>query len=426
MVDKRKRRASNHHNHPNTSKKAQKHHTGIYESIKNNKEAVALILILLLAVFLIAIFYAGVYWQFDDSTYVSFIQQINNHTFNPGSNPYAYGWLWPYFVFLGGIIFGFTSFGLVVPTALEYLSLIVLTYVLGSKVSKNKGVAIIAALLVCLFPFVVQYSTRLLNDMLLGVIATLSMIFFLSENKRVWILAGVMAGLLIYIKMIGLAYILPFGICALLSKKRKYVVWSMIITILLYTLPFLFLLHNPLYPFQNYGNDQNMISPATLHSNIEVLLLMMDFIQIKGSASLLYQDYSLGLLTVFTIIGTVIAAISKNRKIIYVAVLFWVFLLYLFFGTISLSRYVVAAVIIRYFILVAAPMAILISYSIISIANYMQTKVGGNRRWFGAAVVILLLILILLSLNQAYVLVFYYNTMIRQSPFGPPWWLKSY
>lgn len=424
MVGKKRGGARKPHVPSTANKKTQKRPSGIYEAIKDNKEIIALALILLLAVFLMGLFYSGIYWQFDDANYVLFIQQINSHTFNPGLNSYAYGWLFPYFVFFGGLVFGFTYTGLVIPTAIEYLSLIVLTYILCTRATKQKSVAIIAALMVCIFPFVVQYSTRLLDDMLLGVIATLSMIFFLSNDKKAWVLAGIMAGLLIYIKLLGLAYILPFLICALISKKRKYVVVSMIVTMALYTLPFAFLFHNPLYPFQNYGNIQTEISPATLQSNTVVLLLMTGLIQVRGTAPVFYQDYSLGLLMLFVFMGTVTAINNKNKSMFYVAVLFWGFLLYLFFGTISISHYVLAAVILRYFILVAAPMAILASYSIVSIATYVQTKLNSGN-WLGAVVVVFLLFLILLSLVQAYVLVFLYNTLIRNTPRMVSWLGRS-
>ena len=87
----------------------------------------------------------------------------------------------------------------------------------------------VSAFLIATAPFVVGYSTRVLPDMALGVIAGFSILFFVcaQENRRgkyLYFLSGVFAALTVYIKFIGLAYVLLFLVCLTfyrLTGKRR-------------------------------------------------------------------------------------------------------------------------------------------------------------------------------------------------------------
>ncbi len=375
----------------------------------------ALWLIILLGVVLIATFYTGPYLRFDDARYMAFVSQISFHIFNPVASPWAYGWLFPYLVFISGSIFGMTASGMIIFTALEYLSLIGLAYLLALRVGGNRKTALLAAFLVCIFPFTIQYSTRLLDDLLMGVIASLSIVFFLSGRKLDWVFAGVMAGMLLYIKPIALAFLVPFFICALLTKKRVYIIVPMILAIVGYTIPFIILVHNPLYPFQNYGTIQGMISPNTFMNNFFGLTIMASVFQTVGNIAMDYQTYQLGLLLWLALLGSLLAVRYKHRGMLMLAGIFWFFLLYLAFGSISLSHYTAGSLITRYLDLVAAPMAVLVAYAMVNVAG--KFPIRGRGGWVRIAVFVVLLALVLIAMIHTYRLVYYYNEMIRHNPF---------
>ena len=372
---------------------------------------VYLLLVVCIAIILGIVFYTGIYWSFDDSIYVTFALQVAKGIFNPISSPYAFGWAFPYFVWLSGSIFGFTNSGLVTLTAIEYISLIILTYILGTKLFRDKYTPVLGAFIVCISPFVLQYSTRLLSDMLLGVVATLAIIFLLSDRKIDWVLAGILASFLAYIKLLGLAFILFFGIYVLFCKeKRKYVIPAIIVGLLVYIVPFLVITHNPLYAIENYGTFQTTISPASVNSNYLALIVMLGSATVNKSAgSLYYQIYPLGLMLWFALLATYFI-ISRRRKELYLLVfIFWGFLSYILFGSITLSHYAVDAIVPRYLITVAAPFALLISYLIMGVYWNVKSRWGRNIAIFLFAMLLLLLIL---SLWNTYIIIYQYKIII--------------
>lgn len=384
------------------------------------RKLLVFLLLALLAIIIVLAFYSGLFWNFDDSTYYLLSIAAVHNSFNPASNPYGYGWAFPYFVAIGGLVFGFSFHGIVISTAIEYFSLIVLTYILAFRLTKKRNLAIASALIITITPFVLQYSTRLINDMLLGVIATLSMILFISERKIDWYLSGIMAGALIYIKLIGFAYIIFFGLIAIASNKRKYVIPMIILMLLVYTIPFAILVHNPFYSFKNYGLFQHSLSPAgTVYSNIVDLFVVLGIIRISPLDPLIYQIYSLGLFIFLALVGSLLSITNKNKNMLYLSWLFLGYFLYLYFGTISISAYYVGITIPRYFILIAAPFAILIAYAFdctYDIVRRLSEAIRPLKKYSKtialAAVVLLFIIMILTTLNT-YELIYAYNRDIR-------------
>jgi 4-amino-4-deoxy-L-arabinose transferase-like glycosyltransferase len=386
-----------------------KRRPSISELFKGDGYVLALWLLLLLAVFLVHYFYSGPYLQSGDGIYLTLAGQVGTHAFNPISSPRAYGWLFIYLSYLGQSVFGTSQSGLVALTAIEYLSLILLTYVLAVKVSKDRKLALLAAFIVCILPFTIQFSTRLLPDMLLGLVAASSAVFLLSDNKMDWALAGLMAGLMVYINLTALAYLIPFVICALASKGRKYVLVPLFFAVVAYTIPFAIYAHNPLFPFQSFA-AATALSHGTFAGNLAALGVTAGLIQ-SGSG---YTLYSLGLLPWLAALGSIIAIKLRDRRMLAMAGIFWVYLVYLCFGTTALAQYSVSPFLTRYLLVVAAPMAILVAYAIRSLAA------PAKRSWLPAAIFIALLALTILSLWHSYHLVYYYNDMIKLNPLWLP------
>jgi 4-amino-4-deoxy-L-arabinose transferase-like glycosyltransferase len=385
---------------------------------RGDSHILALWLIVLLAVVMINVFYSGPYLKFDDASYLQLAGQIGTHTFNPASSPRAYSWLFIYLSYLGMTVLGGAQSSAVAIVAIEYLSLVLLTYVLAVKVTGDKKLALLAALMTCIFPFTVQYSTRLLPDMLMGVLATLSVVFLLSKNRIDWILAGIMAGLLIYAKLMGLAFLIPFGICALATQRRNYVVPALLAVILIYPIPFIVYVHNPLFSFQNYGAFQEQISPTSPTNNLVGLMLMGSLFQEYKPISINFQNYQLGLLLWLAALGTILSIKYMDKKVFAMAGIFWMYLIYLCFGPITFSGYVVGSFITRYLIIVAAPMAILVAYAIKNMV--VKFPIAGKHGWVHVALFLLIILAVVASLWHTYHLVYLYNELIRFNPYWAP------
>ena len=376
-----------------------------------------LVLILILAIALIYIFRTGAFLLFDDTAYSTYALQISIGSFNPIIHPFSYGWLFPYFVYLSGYIFGYTRYGLVLlTTTVEYLSLIILTYILALRIHRKmygtaagaEIYASLSALLLAIMPFILQIATRVLNDMLLGVLATLTIIFLLSDRKLDWLLAGAMAGFLIYVKLIGLAFILPFGIIALISRKRIYVMPALILSFAVYLIPFVWIAHNPFYSLQSYGTYQSNLSPSSLESNLVVLSIEMGLINALPIGNIFYEVYSYGILLLIAFAGTIIAFRRRQKYLGFMAALFWIFFLYTHFGTITLSHYSVQSFISRYLILVAAPFAILVAFTLINVYKQASSK----NKIIGWCFVAAVILIYTATMWQTYSIIYYYNHLI--------------
>jgi len=252
----------------------------------------------------------------------------------------------------------------------------------------------------------------------MGMLAAISSVLLFSERKIDWVLSGAAAGLLLYVKLMALAYLIPFAIIALISRKRAYIIPAMLITMAIYTLPFIVYVHNPFFAFQNYGGFQELLSPTNPGNNLLGLMLMGSLWQSTGPTSINFQNYQLGMLLWLAALGTVMSVKYRDRKMLAMSGLFWVFVLYLCFGTISLSHYAVGSFITRYFIVVAAPFAILVAYGVKNIV--VKFPVAGRRNWVHMAIFVALLIGIIISLWGTYHLVYYYNEMIRMNPVWLP------
>jgi hypothetical protein len=162
-----------------------------------------------------------------------------------------------------------------------------------------------------------------------------------------------------------------------------------------------------------------MISPVTHINNLFALMIMASLVQTSGNTGINYQNYQLGLLLWLALLGAVLAVRYRDKRMLMMAGLFWFFLLYLAFGTISLSGYVAGSFITRYLELVAAPMAVLVSYAMISIAGKFPIRGRGN--WVHIAIFVILLALVIIAMLHTYRLVYDYNSMIRLNPL----WLPS-
>ncbi|MCL5430295.1 MAG: glycosyltransferase family 39 protein [Candidatus Marsarchaeota archaeon] len=402
-----------------------------------------LLLILVLAFTLSYVFYAGPFYSFDDHLYLGYAHQVLSGTFNPGETQYAYGFLFPIAIAASFLAFGIGPLSAVIPTFMAFIALILLTFLLGRELySENLG--LLAAFFVVTAPFVIEYTTRVLPDMAIGAVATMSIYVLAiahkneSEKSRYfYLIAGGLAMLTIYFKLIGLAFALFFFLAALLStylrfnlkkdlfiKQRSKVIVSrtglafltigIIAVGIIYLSAFYFSTGNPLGELSSYGEHQNAISPTNLSSNIGTLGITFSIVAAPNFGVQLAsipdpQVYSMGFLLIFALIATFIGIKRKDANVAFLSIIFWGFFLYLFFGSVTISAYHMITVITRYFIAVAAPLSILAAYFVLSIGNVFAVAFKKT----GFAVIVLVFVAILLYANlQIYGSIYYYNKAI--------------
>jgi 4-amino-4-deoxy-L-arabinose transferase-like glycosyltransferase len=392
----------------------------------------ALAIIMIIGLGLARLFFAGPFYAFDDGNYIAYAHQMLNGTFTLAESPYTYGFFIPLAIALSFSILGVNVFASVLPTIIEYLMIIILAFEIAKKVYGDR-VGLISAFLVATAPFVVGYSTRVLPDMAIGVMAGLSMLFFICaqegrNSKLFYFLSGTFASLTIYVKLVGLAFIVFFVISMFLyefiklkqrtrAKMRYFFLYSLagvIVFAFLYVVIFQVYGSGVLEALRTYGQNQNAISPTTLSKNVDSLFVAL--FGLFGYTSLNNpfapfmdpQVFPLGLIVVFTACGTLIGFIKRDRSLIFLSVPLWGVFFYLFFGTVTLTGYSFMAVISRYFILVSIPIAVLASYSLCSISDFVSSRLRTRPIY----IVLLFLSVIIISDIPIYNTLYNYNISI--------------
>jgi 4-amino-4-deoxy-L-arabinose transferase-like glycosyltransferase len=386
-----------------------------------------LMLILIAGLVLAHILYSSPFYSFDDSSYITFAHQIIEGNFNPASTPRAYGFFLPLSIALSFSIFGTSILASILPAVMEYLIIIALTFVIARKLYGN-GAGLISAFLIATAPFVVGYSTRVLPDMGVGLFAGLSILFFVyaqdsSNSKLLYFLSGAFAVLIIYVKMIGLAYVLFFFVILLFHRPKHklktdrntkiYAFAGMFLFAMAYAYTIFFYSSGNLFtPFFAYGQNQITISHSGLSNNINSLSITL-FGYSYWYNQFFYpfsdpQTIPLGLIILLAIIGSAMAIWRRERNLVYFSVLLWGVLFYLFFGTVTITKYSFIFVVSRYFILVSVPMAVLAGYAVWSFYKAARPHLGS---WAICPVILILAASLVVNM-PAYSTLYNYNLSI--------------
>ncbi len=374
--------------------------------------ALALVLVLGLAVS--AYFYSGPYYQFDDGKYIAFAKQMLNGTFTVTQSPRAFGFLMAVIEALSMGAFGAGVLGEILPTVLEYAALVVLTFLVGRKLADDR-LGLVGALLTATMPFVVQYTTRVVPDMMLGVLAGASLYALLAGIGKdridygMMTVSGMIAGLGIFLKLGG-AGIGVAVLVALLLLERKALpafLLGFVVVIAIYAASFYLMTGGNISYLSQYSAHQIATNPSTLGNNLITMAVVAVVPVTIG------QTYPIEMLFLLIIAGTYAAFKDENRAMKLTAVIFWFVFLYLFLGTESLSAYAPMVVVDRYLIVVAVPMALLGAY--VPVGMYRTFSAAGHRI-AAAAVLVLLLGLVFLFYYTAYSAVYAYSAYIRSLP----------
>ncbi len=339
-----------------------------------NKKYIALLIATCLL--LTAIFFQPLHTNFDDSNYVLYAEQINNGTYNPAESPYAYGILMPATVAASIQIFGANNFAISLPSIIEYIALILIIYAVIKR-NFDEQTAFYVALAAAFSTFIFLYSSRVLPDLLLGVLIGLSILEFEMgrEETALIFFAGIFLGLTIFVKLGGFLFTIFMIISLFLTENTEKAMlftigWLAVIVIYVFVL-------NSFIPFnlavQSYSNTQVHLNNATLYGNIyNIYATSFGYKQTKSN--FFSQVFPLGLFLIFAMVGSVI------KKINLYIVFFWLFYWYMFFGTESFTHWTFITIVSRYFIWVAVPMAILLAYFIEKAYQFTQTAYNFNQQ----------------------------------------------
>ena len=276
-------------------------------------------------------------------------------------------------------------------------------------------------------PFVVGYSTRVLPDMGVGALAGISLLLFAyaqQKDRRVlYFLSGAFAALTIYVKLIGLAYILGFLVALIVWKlynpgdKTKSKVGSNslvypFIGMLAFALSYILVMaafSGSLFGiFLKYGANQTRISPSSLAKNSGALFTTF-FGYSNGLGPVREPEiFPLGFIIFLALIGTFLGLVKKDKRIVLLSVIFLIAFLYIFFGSVTLTRYSFIFVVSRYFIMIAVPIAVLTAYSVSRIHEYSIKYL----RNYSMLVPIFILLIVAVSYIPVYSTLYNYNISI--------------
>ncbi len=355
------------------------------KSDKIDKTSLLLLaLVLLLGVLLSYLLYTGPFTYYDDNYYILFAHQMLNGTFKPNGIPYSVETLTVASLALSFLLFGYGIFQASLPSLLEYILTAIFVFLLARKMF-GKYFAAIASVLFETAPFVVGYVTRALPDIFTGLTVAIA-IYYLHDaielnSKKGFFLSGLFASLTMLVKTAGLIipalFALYFAYFVTKRRTRKQATYgilgiaSPIAAMFLY---FFLMTGDPIFNLHVYSTLK-LLAPTTFGLNLDEFdisinpIFVMYFLGIQHYGPYIYP---MGLIAMAAIAGMALSIARKETEIVLFSITFMAVLLYMFFGSKSLSNYIPISAIERYFDIVAAPMAIVATYALFAFYNYIR------------------------------------------------------
>lgn len=309
-------------------------------------------------------------FTYDDFNYITYALQMRIGAFNPLQSPYAFGYLFPFTIFVSYNLLGINTISTSAPQILEYIILVLLSYATASKLF-NRKLAFAGALALAVSAFIAIYATRPLPDMLVGDLVALALYLLTSEDKITsssftklnnwaYFFAGIVIGTIVFVKLGAIIPALALAFALLVLEKGKTIPF-IIGTIMVSFVYFMSI--GTLNVVSSYSALQVHLShvQTTLWGNLYTMLYLMPFGYNLHSLWFV-QTFPLGLMFIFAILGTYQIFQNKENKLAVVSLVFWFTFLYLFLGTEGLHHYQLIVVVSRYFIWIAMPMMILATY----------------------------------------------------------------
>lgn len=365
-----------------------------------------------ICILLIAIEWQGPNLTFDDANYLLYAHQILNGTFNMTESPYAYGFIYPYTV-AAAVALGPNFLQIAgIPNAIEYIILILLIYgiALEAMQQKNKIIAFAVALLAASSAFIVAFSSRVVPDMLIGVIIAAviygDLLIRKTEKQDAYYVVGMLLGLLPFIKISAATIIIPFALYLIFYKRgwSTFYFFSGLGTMLLI---YFAIIHFNLGIFASYSANQVKLSTANPTINFLTGFIFTAPFLYYTQEGVFWQVFPLGLLFDFALIACYYALLKKDTKMLWYAFILISSTLYLLFGTESFTHYVSIVVVARYFIMLAPIMALLTARFLFSLESFLRGKYSKRT-----ALIVICGIVLIGVIVQLPMLVYFYHSHV--------------
>jgi len=391
----------------------------------NTKEIIILGLVLFTAIVLSYIFYSGPFVYFDDNYYILSAHQMLQGTFTPNGIPFTVETLTIASIALSFLLFGYGPLQAALPSIVEYLATIVVIFLLGRKMF-NYYFGGVASFLYATAPFVVGYTTRALPDIFTGLTVAIACYYIYDaielKSERAMFLAGFFISLTMLVKtagaimiasfLISLAYIYAHKKFRKYKRMLAYAFVGMIIPLLIMMLYFYLITGNPLFNLHIYAMAFVNMAPTTLSNNIDALSISVNpiyLLRIQGWHQINPQLFPMGLIIILVFVGAIIGIARKNKVIIFFSLIILIPMLYIFFGTKSLSQYMPISVISRYIGIIAAPIAILAVYTL----NVLYISIKKESKAVASFIIIAIIFYSVFIIFSTYRALYYYNLGVR-------------
>ena len=330
----------------------------------NNKTLFWLAAILLCAIGLRLAFFSGVGGS-DDVLYASYSHYLSkgNFSFPATHHGTRIGFLYPTSVFYS--IFGVNDFSSVLLEFAASIAGIILIFYFGKEFF-NEKVGLIAAFLLSIFPLDVIFATKLLPDLPSAFFLSLGVFLFLKaeknnkQNNVDYLFSGVSVGIAYMIRESALLILLFFLVYVLFYKKFKssyFLVFSgFAIIFLLESYLFFIKTGDFLFRFHSLTSYYPIVAEADEffgRTSFPLSLLYFPYI--------MFTDIQFGSFFTFIFIAIFYNLMTRNKASYPFIMWFFALLIYLSFGSVSLSQYLPFAAIPRYLFVITFPSVILLA-----------------------------------------------------------------
>lgn len=350
-----------------------------YKKIKSiaRKPKLILLLILLFGLALRLLFFSGMGTS-DDLAYTSYAHNLGKGIDNNSVLTLSTRLGITYPTFVAYNLFGINDLSSVLFVLSTSVAGIILIYHFGSLLF-NKKTGLMAAFLLSFFPVDVVYATKLLSDLPSAFFMSLGVYFFLycekkSRFKLGYFLSGIFIGIAYLIRESSVLIILFFGIYAIAKRKIKleyfFVAFGFATIFLFEMFAFYNLTGDPLF---RINASQSYLLKANEKYNY--------FGRLSFPMGLLHYPYlflssnTLSFFYTFIAIAVFYSVIYKKKRAYTMLIWFIPLLIYLSFGSSSLTVYAPFKATERYLAIITIPALLLLSYLLLEKNEIVQKTI---------------------------------------------------
>ena len=393
-----------------------------------------LAVIIVLGLLLSSWMYAGPDLLFDDIGYITMANQFMSGNYNFLTANFGFGFLDIASIAASFWAFGYGNVQAVIPSVVEYVVMVVLVFLVASRVHKDET-ALLAAFFTATSPLLVANATRALPDIATGMVTAASMLVFVvglrSSRKFLFGIAfGIVTTLVVYVKMTGIIIMclsLLFVLAYLLLRRShvraeigaytinaRYAIGAFLgvaIMSAVFLSVFYVYTGNALFAFEHYNNPAGAGPLQKLWS-----FLNQDTFSVLGQQTFNVESYPIGPLLLLAALGSAFAVKERNPPLCQFSLLLWGVALYFILGSGSIGAYTPVPYSTRYFAIVLPAMAILAAYATVQIAKFVakRSRSTPHRRHANSYAVFLIIAIVLVLESPLYAALWQYNTGIGQ------------